>query len=143
LLIHKIFIASMPPQPIISTAKDNPMQIDETRFKPLTKREKQWQHKNNICLYYGGPSHVALECPKKQNHIQHRSLLSLTQNLETRKMKTSILSRDLEIKLWYIMCWEGSQLVFRFRPSFLLLVMIHDNKVSNIVWLWCTCMFYW
>jgi hypothetical protein len=61
--------------------------------------------------------------------------------LETRKMKTSILSRDLEIKLWYIMCWEGSQLVFRFRPSFLLLVMIHDNKVSNIVWLWCIACF--
>jgi hypothetical protein len=57
-------------------------------------------------------------------HIQHRPLLSLTQNLENRKMKTSIISRDLKTRLRYIMCWEWSQLVFRSRPSFLLLVMI-------------------
>jgi hypothetical protein len=31
----------MPPQPILSTIKDDPMQIDGTRFKPLIEKEKQ------------------------------------------------------------------------------------------------------
>ncbi len=31
----------MPAQPILSTTKDDPMQIDETRFKNLIEQEKQ------------------------------------------------------------------------------------------------------
>jgi len=41
LLIHKNFIASMSPQPILSTIKDDPHAIDGTRFKPLVEKENQ------------------------------------------------------------------------------------------------------
>ncbi len=36
-LIQKKFMAPIPPQPVLSTAKDDPMQIDETIFKPFVK----------------------------------------------------------------------------------------------------------
>jgi hypothetical protein len=38
----------MPTQPILSTTKDNPMQIDETRFEHLIEYEKQRWCKNNF-----------------------------------------------------------------------------------------------
>jgi hypothetical protein len=36
----KEFHDPMPPQPILSTTKDDPMQIDETIFNPLTEQKK-------------------------------------------------------------------------------------------------------
>jgi hypothetical protein len=31
----------MPPQPILSTTLNDPMQIDETKFKPFIEKKKQ------------------------------------------------------------------------------------------------------
>jgi hypothetical protein len=46
------------------------MQIDKTRFKPLTKQENQHWRINNLCLYYGEPSYFTRECPKKHgSHV--------------------------------------------------------------------------
>ncbi len=61
----------MPPQLVLLIAKNDPMQIDETIFKPLTEQKKQQRYTHNLCLYYGKPSHVARECPKKCPHIAH------------------------------------------------------------------------
>jgi hypothetical protein len=41
------------------------MQIDKIRFNPFIEQEKQCQHINSLCLYYGEPGHVVCECPKK------------------------------------------------------------------------------
>jgi hypothetical protein len=48
------------------TSKDNPMQIDQTQLKPLMEQNKQWQCVNKSCMYYGKPSHIATNYPKKQ-----------------------------------------------------------------------------
>jgi hypothetical protein len=61
----KKFPPTMIAQPLATLPKDNPMQIDKTKIKPFTEQKKQCQHTNNLRLYYGEPSHVACECPKK------------------------------------------------------------------------------
>ncbi len=35
-------------------------------IQPFTEQEKQWWCVNKLCLYYGKPSHIASNCPKKQ-----------------------------------------------------------------------------
>lgn len=42
------------------------MQIDATRFKPLTAEEKKRRFEENLCLYCGEPGHKAGSCPKKR-----------------------------------------------------------------------------
>lgn len=42
------------------------MQIDATRFKPLTPEEKKRRFEENLCLYCGEPGHKAGSCPKKR-----------------------------------------------------------------------------
>ncbi|KAH7278834.1 hypothetical protein KP509_38G058100 [Ceratopteris richardii] len=37
-----------------------PMQIDVTRFQPLTPQEKQRRRDNKLCLYCGNPGHIAV-----------------------------------------------------------------------------------
>jgi hypothetical protein len=39
------------------------MQIDATKFKPLTEAEKLRRRTNNLCLYCGNPGHIAHQCP--------------------------------------------------------------------------------
>jgi hypothetical protein len=58
------FPPTMSAQLSTTSPKDNPMQIDKTRFKPFTKQEKH-QRINNLCLYCEELSHVVHECPKK------------------------------------------------------------------------------
>ena len=43
-----------------------PMEIDSTRRRgPLTEAEKQRRRANRLCLYCGGPGHIAITCPHK------------------------------------------------------------------------------
>jgi len=51
---------------ITSTSKDDPMQIDQTWFKPFMEQEKQWRCVDKQCMHYGEPSHIATNYPKKQ-----------------------------------------------------------------------------
>ena len=46
--------------------KPEPMQIDATRFKPLTAEEKRRRFEQNLCLYCGEAGHKAGTCSKKQ-----------------------------------------------------------------------------
>jgi hypothetical protein len=49
-----------------------PMQIDATKFKPLTEAEKFCRWANNLCLYCGNLGHIARQCPQKlvKLHVQ-------------------------------------------------------------------------
>ena len=43
-----------------------PMEIETTRRRgPLTDAEKQRRRANRLCLYCGGPGHIAVNCPHK------------------------------------------------------------------------------
>ena len=42
------------------------MQIDATRFKPLTQEENKRRFEENLCLYCGEPGHRANDCSKKR-----------------------------------------------------------------------------
>ena len=51
-----------------------PMEIDMTRRRgPLSDEEKQRRRANRLCLYCGGPGHIAIHCPhrprRQVNHI--------------------------------------------------------------------------
>ena len=42
------------------------MEIDTTRRRgPLSEEEKQRHRTNRLCLYYGGPGHIAVNCPHR------------------------------------------------------------------------------
>ncbi len=57
---------------MVSAPKDDPMQINETWFKPFIEHEKKHQHLNNLCLYYGEPSHIISVCLNKcVQHARH------------------------------------------------------------------------
>ncbi len=51
-----------------------PMQIDATKFKPLTEAEKLHRRANNLCLYYGNPRHIAHQCPQKLAKLQVQAM---------------------------------------------------------------------
>ena len=64
-----------------------PMEIDTTRRRgPLSKEEKQRRRANRLCLYCGGPGHIAVNCshrPRRQvNQITtNNNVLNLSQFL--------------------------------------------------------------
>jgi len=71
------------PKHMVSTPNDDPMQIDKTQFKPLTKQDKQHQHVNNLYLYYGKLGHIVGVCPNKcVQHATHPITSTTTQGLE-------------------------------------------------------------
>ena len=44
-----------------------PMEIEATRRRgPLSDEEKQRRRANRLCLYCGGPAHIAINFPKRQ-----------------------------------------------------------------------------
>jgi hypothetical protein len=68
---------------MVSAPNDNPIQINKTRFKPLTEHEKQHRHVNNLYLYYGKPGHIVSVCPKKRvQHVAHTITSTTTQKLK-------------------------------------------------------------
>jgi len=48
-------------QPLVISPKDNPMQIDKTRFKPFKEQKKE---------YNEDPSHVVVNVQRSMIHIQ-------------------------------------------------------------------------
>jgi hypothetical protein len=57
------FSPAMQTQSLATSPKDDPMQIDKTRFKPLTKQKKQFSIQP--IFVYTVEIHVVHECPKK------------------------------------------------------------------------------
>ena len=54
-----------------------PMEIDSTRRRgPLTETEKQRRRANRLCLYCGGPGHIAINCP----HRPRRQIYQVSAN---------------------------------------------------------------
>jgi hypothetical protein len=46
-----------------------PMEIDATQRRgPLSEEEKQRRRRNRLCLYCGGPGHIAINCPNRPKH---------------------------------------------------------------------------
>ena len=59
---------------MIPSSGPSPMEIDVARRRgPLSEAEKQRRRANRLCLYCGGPGHIAITCPhrpKRQvNHV--------------------------------------------------------------------------
>ena len=50
----------------VKYTKAEAMQIDATKFKPLTEQEKKRRREENLCLYCGQPGHLASNCPLKR-----------------------------------------------------------------------------
>ena len=45
-----------------------PMEIDSTRRRgPLTETKKQRCRASRLCLYCGGPGHIAINCPRSMS----------------------------------------------------------------------------
>ena len=80
-----------------------PMEIDVTwRRGPLSEEEKQRRRANRLCLYCGGPGHIAIHCPhrprRQVNHIsyEHKNESSI---VETPIIDSSnpVLSNKFEV----------------------------------------------
>ena len=51
---------------MIPSSGPSPMEIDVTRCRgPLSEAEKQRRRANCLCLYCGGPGHIAITCPHR------------------------------------------------------------------------------
>ena len=64
-----------------------PMQIDATKFKPLTEAEKLRRRTNNLCLYCGNPGHIARQCPQKLVKLQVQAV-ETPQELENKNIQS-------------------------------------------------------
>jgi hypothetical protein len=65
LTVLENFASTMPSLSTTTTSKDDPMQIDQTRFKPFMEQEKWWRHVNKLCMNCGEPGHTTTNCPNK------------------------------------------------------------------------------
>ena len=64
LVVAKPFPRESYNAPPVSTP--TPMEIDTTRRRgPLSEEEKQRRRANQLCLYCGGPGHIAVNCPHR------------------------------------------------------------------------------
>jgi len=73
---------------MVFAPNDDPMEIDHTWFKPLIEQEKQRQHVNNLCLYYGKSSHMINDYPNKcVQHATRTTTSTTTQGLEEKGNK--------------------------------------------------------
>ena len=51
---------------MIPSTGPSPMEIDVTRRRgPLSEIAKQGCRANHLCLYFGGPGHIAITCPHR------------------------------------------------------------------------------
>jgi hypothetical protein len=63
------------------------MQIDATKFKPLTKAKKLRRRTNNLCLYCGNPGHIARQCLQKLVKLQVQAV-ETPQELENKNIQS-------------------------------------------------------
>jgi ribosomal protein L36 len=63
------------------------MQIDTTKFKPLTEAEKLCRRTNNLCLYCGNPRHIARQCLQKLVKLQVQAV-ETPQELENKNIQS-------------------------------------------------------
>jgi hypothetical protein len=61
------------------------MQINTTKFKPLTKAEKLRRRTNNLCFYCGNPWHITRHCPQKLVKLQVQAV-ETPQELENKNI---------------------------------------------------------
>ena len=58
-----------------------PMEIEATRRRgPLSDEEKQRRRANRLCLYCGGPGHIAINCPNRPKRQVNQVLTTLESN---------------------------------------------------------------
>ena len=65
------FVVATPPQVSRPITRDDQtlMEIESTQHRgPLSDAEKQRRWAHRLCLYCGGPGHVAVNCPHKPRH---------------------------------------------------------------------------
>jgi hypothetical protein len=81
-----------------------PMEIDMTRRRgPLTDEEKQLRRANRLCLYCGGPGHIAIHCLHKPRHQVHhincdnRNESSIVETMPTSESSNPPLSNKFEV----------------------------------------------
>ncbi len=121
------------PKHMVPTPKDNPMQIDKSRFKPFTKHEKQCWFVNNFYLYCGEPSHIASVYPNKRvQHVARTTISTITHGQKRRETRTSTLCKDRETGLQCIMRSKQPYVVLRTNTFFLLPIMIKGDKSTTM-----------
>lgn len=68
---------------VTKPAEVEAMQLDATRFKPLTEQEKKRRREQDLCLYCGRPGHRANNCMvKNQRTYQMRTTMAIQQENE-------------------------------------------------------------
>lgn len=70
-----------PSYPAAPVSSHTDMEIDGTsqpRFKKLTDAEKKRRRDNNLCMYCGGPGHIAANCTAKSKSFARPNSLSAT-----------------------------------------------------------------
>ena len=79
-------------------------QIDMTRRRgPLSDEEKQFHRANRLCLYCGGPGHIAIHCPhrlrRQVHHINYdnRNESSIVETVPTSVSSNPTLSNKFEV----------------------------------------------
>ena len=67
---------------MIPSGGPSPMEIDVTRRRgPLSEAEKQRRRANRLCLYCGGPGHIAITCPHRPKRQVNQ--VSISENLHS------------------------------------------------------------
>jgi hypothetical protein len=60
-----------------NASRPDSMQIDATRYKPLSQGEKDIRHREGLCFYCGSSKHKLPKCPIKPKGLKARSATSM------------------------------------------------------------------
>ena len=84
--IARPYISAPPASSNLSSSNDahTPMEIDRTRFQPLTDAQRRYRRDNGLCLYCGTSGHVIRQCPVRNTRQQlyHASAIETSQQQE-------------------------------------------------------------
>jgi uncharacterized protein len=83
----------------IPTDIPTPMEIDTTRRRgPLSDEEKQRRRANRLCLYCGGPGHIAINCPHRpRRQVNQITALDKPQSCSVEDLSSPILANKFEV----------------------------------------------